>query len=167
MPEHVLSIIIPLTLLLVSVYCFFLEFIPRRLQKTGIESSAIVSSVDYMIARGLRHYFGADLKKQTDSHTVRCDYILTLRYTARDGVERTVQSTVPAHLRIAEGKRMPFFQAGDVVRIRCSKRFSRLLVVTLDGVALQRKNPFLLILWGACIILLAAILVTAIWQFVA
>lgn len=164
MSENVLSFAITFALLLVSVFCLCLELLPFRLQKRGLDAVATVESVDYMIARGLRHYFGADSKKQGADRAVRCDYILSLRYQPAGQAERTVQVTVPAHLRISEGKRLPYFQAGDRVSIRYAKAFLRLPVVMQDGVALKQSKPLMLLLWGGSALLLAAILVTSVIQ---
>ena len=166
MPKHVLYIAVPLILLLVSVYFFLVELISRRLQNKGIDARAFVVRVDYIIAHGLRNFLRLDSKQQAQEHTVRCDYILTLQYAPQDGTTRSVQTTVPAHLRVSEGKKLPFFKAGDVVKIRYRKHFPRLLVVLLDGNIRQHKTPFPLFLWGACIILLAAILVISVLQFI-
>ena len=162
MPNHVLYLLVPIVLLALSILGFYFELVPYMLKKTGIDSHALVVSVDHMIARGLRHYFGADAKKQSSDHNVRCDYILTLSYDAPNGSKQTTQITVPATLRISEGKRMPYFQAGNVVPVRCSARFPKMLSVTLEGAAAKRDNRFFLILWGACIVLLLGITVMSV-----
>lgn len=162
MLQNILFYPIPVLFLLLSLHELITELFLRRLLSAGEEAVATVVSVDHTIAFGLRAFFAAFEKKgkETGERTFGCDYIMTLRYLPVGRPELTLQTTARARMRILDGKRMPYFLAGDTVPIRYSRRFPKRLVIMLEPVMQQQRRPLKLLGWGLCTVLMAAILIT-------
>lgn len=162
MPQNLLFSLIPALFLILSLYSLLMEALTIRLHRAGAPALAEVLSVDYTVAFGQRYFLGVSAKKPEREKAFPCDYIVKLRFSPEGGEPITVQTTVPARMRVCAGERMPYLSEGNEVPIRYLPRNPKRLVVALEQVEKRQKQPFKAILWGISTLLSAAILVAMI-----
>lgn len=153
-----------LIFLLVSIYRFYLEMLSRFLQKKGTVVSGVVIGVDHVIAHGLRHLFTKSTNKQKVGSKVPCDYILTIQFKTLDDYEKTVQIAAPGYLRILGRESLSYYEAGDTISVLYSPIPQILPIIMPNDSALEQKSDKFII-WGGCIVLLTAILITVAIQY--
>ena len=157
--EHLLQLLFPILILLLCVYGLFSELLTRKLRRDGLEATAKVVSVDRAVAFGLRNFLATISQKSEKEHQFGCDYILTLQFKTQGGEDVSVQTAVPARMRMLRGERMPYFMAGNTVPVRYSPRNPKRLVVMLDEVAARQGPVWKIVVWGFCTALMLAVCV--------
>ncbi len=145
--------------LAVSLCAFTIVLYDLLLLKHGQTAQATVLRVEHAIATGLRSFLTVAFKgKKNEALDISCDYILQLAYADDAGQAHEVSVSVPALLKIKNGQRFRYFREGDTLAIRY--RSGKPSSVQIDDPEIIKRQRFVpkLILWGACVILSAAIL---------
>lgn len=158
--QRLIDLLLPALVLALCVYRLAAELVIRRLQLHGAEATAVVVTVNHTVAVGLRSLLATIAKKPEKERQFGCDYILTLRFPLQSGGDTTVQTAVPARMKLAGGERLPYFMEGDSIPIRYDERHPKRLVVMLDAVVRRQGRLLWPVLWGVSAAIMLAVCIT-------
>ena len=143
----------------VSLFSFGHVLFFYLMLRHGQSAEALVSSVDHAIATGLRSFLTvAFRKKEHETLDISCDYILRVTFSDEAGENREASFSVPAVMKIKDGKRFRYFNEGDRINIRYWKWFPSAVCLDDPEISKRQKYPLKLVLWAVCVIFSAAIL---------
>ena len=155
---------IPLLFFAVCAWNLYSVILTRRLhQGHGESAMAKVTKLKRTILFGRFPVFGRG-KDPEKEVSFRCDYIADLTYRPVGAEEITVESIIPARMKMKNGKRFAYLAEGDNLPICYCKKNPRRHVVAMPEVKKRQGGIFSMLLWGISAALMIAILVTMIIQ---
>ncbi len=144
-------IIIPVLFLLASIYALCDAIVMRSTRFHGYKSYAKIVKVEHTIPFGFRRF----LSKRDGS--IGCDYVVRISFPTKEGRCVSTKTTVHARMKIANGKRIPFFVEDNRVPIRYHRLFQKVVYFDVDPIK-ERQGTFApVVVWGSCVLLLSCI----------
>lgn len=155
---------IPFLFFVVCAWNLYSVILTRRLHRGhGEKAMAKVTRLKRTILFGRAPVFGRG-KDPEKEISFRCDYIAELTYRPANAEEVTVESIIPARMKMKNGKRFSYLAEGDSLPVCYCKKNPRRHVVAMPEVKKRQGGIAAMLLWGISAALMTAILATMLLQ---